>query len=394
MSSTKDVTLVEVSKERIPFEILHICTGFSNQGLYDQLVTSLSKKNINQKIYIPVRTQTEVGKYKNDDLANVQYQYSYILNIFDRINYFGKIEKTTKDVLANIDVSTSQMIHAHFLFSDGGIAYKLNQLFNIPYIVAVRNTDLNIFFKYMIHLRSYGIRILEKADRIIFLSEAYKRQLFEKYIPLEYKDEFLKKTMVIPNGVNPFWLNNTYNRWHPLNNPFKVLYVGSFTKNKNIHMTIDAIASLRKKGKSIEFTIVGDGGNFDKKIRRLAHKNKGWIQLIPRTSNKDELKKIYRDSDIFCMPSRLETFGLVYIEAMSQGLPVIFSKGQGIDGYFKDGEIGYSVNSKNMLDVCNKIEMIFKNYQYLSSNCTKLANNFSWDKIADQYLEIYNIVVR
>ena len=45
------------------------------------------------------------------------------------------------------------------------------------------------------------------------------------------------------------------------------------------------------------------------------------------------------------MPSRYETFGLVYGEAMSQGLPIIYSKGQGVDGYFKEGTVGYGVVS-------------------------------------------------
>ena len=55
------------------------------------------------------------------------------------------------------------------------------------------------------------------------------------------------------------------------------------------------------------------------------------------------------------MPSFPETFGLVYVEAMSQGLPIIYTKGQGIDGYFEDGKVGYPVNTKDSNDIVKKL---------------------------------------
>ena len=63
--------------------------------------------------------------------------------------------------------------------------------------------------------------------------------------------------------------------------------------------------------------------------------------------DKEELIKLYRDSHIFTMPSITESFGLVYAEAMTQALPVVYTKGQGFDGQFPDGEVGYSVEALN-----------------------------------------------
>jgi glycosyltransferase involved in cell wall biosynthesis len=60
---------------------------------------------------------------------------------------------------------------------------------------------------------------------------------------------------------------------------------------------------------------------------------------------KEKLLNNYRNSDIFIMPSYNETFGLVYIEAMSQGLPIIYTQNEGVDGYFKEGSVGYSVKT-------------------------------------------------
>ena len=57
------------------------------------------------------------------------------------------------------------------------------------------------------------------------------------------------------------------------------------------------------------------------------------------------------------MPSSNETFGLVFIEALSQSLPIIYTKGEGIDGYFKDDFIGKAVNSKDNQSIAYAIKI-------------------------------------
>ena len=65
--------------------------------------------------------------------------------------------------------------------------------------------------------------------------------------------------------------------------------------------------------------------------------------------------KYFIESDIFVMPSRYETFGLVYVEALSQGLPVIYTRGQGFDGQIPDGEVGYSVKCNDVNEIAEKL---------------------------------------
>lgn len=371
-------------------KVLHICSDFSNQSIYNQLVTNLSLKGVGQEVYVPVRSKEEMGKYQNYDLKNVNYKYSFILNKIDRVNYFGKINKVAKDVFKSFNLEKSDLIHAHFLFSDGGVAYKLNKKYNIPYIVAVRNTDVNVFFKYFFHLRSFALEILKNASQIVFLSPKYKQYTFENYIPKELHSEFLKKTIVVPNGVNQFWLDNIYRKDNFLKSEkIKFLYVGDFSKNKNIQISIKALNRIYKEGKNIEFVLVGGGGDYDEEIRKLASEHPKWIKLIERTNNLEDLKEIFRKGDIFLMPSKYETFGLVYIEAMSQGLPIVFSEGQGIDGFFKTGEVGFSVNPNDINGYIEKLYLIIENYTEISTNCSLNASQFSWLDISRNYVDIY-----
>lgn len=369
-------------------KVLHICSDFANQSIYNQMISNLNKFDIKQDIYVPVRSSEEVGKNVNNELKNTKYFYAHILTKLDRINYFGKIKKTTNFIDNNSSINDIDVIHAHFLFSDGGIAYQLYKKYNKPYVVAIRNTDLNLFFKYFLHLRPYVNKILKNASTIIFLSNAYKDLFINKYIPLSDKIEIEKKIRIIPNGIEDFWHHNSPCLPKSLDN-FSILYVGNFTPNKNVLLTIYSVAKLRMKGFNVTLNILGGGGSDEKKIRKLSTMH-DWINLYSKTNNKEVIKEVYRKSHIFCMPSKYETFGLVYIEALSQGLPIIYTRGQGVSGYFKEGVVGYSVIPCDVDDVVKKLELIINNYHTISLNTTKYSKEFMWDKIVNDYISIYN----
>src|SRR5699024_1841446 len=112
-----------------------------------------------------------------------------------------------------------------------------------------------------------------------------------------------------------------------------------------------------------------------KNIREL-----DFIKYVP-PKTKEELIQIYRENAIFVMPSITETFGLVYAEAMSQGLPVIYTKEQGFDKQFEEGVVGYSVDCFNPEEISQNILGIIEKYNDISKNCIDLVKKFSWDRI-------------
>ncbi len=92
------------------------------------------------------------------------------------------------------------------------------------------------------------------------------------------------------------------------------------------------------------------------------------------------------------MPSIHESFGLVYVEALSQGLPVIYSKDQGFDGQFPDGEVGYSVDPLNPEDLAEKIKKIKTNYDSLITTLPNKIDQFSWERISTEYAKVYRSI--
>jgi len=371
-------------------KVLQLCADYPYTKLYRELAQSLDVINIEQLIYVPLRKDKEFSESIGDKLRNTNFIYSKVFNNIDRLFYNRKINKILSDVENKIDFEKIDLVHAHFLFSMGGIALKLKREKNIDYIVSVRNTDVNVFLKYMFHVRKIGINIMKEAKKIIFISPMYKEFVIDRYIPHQLRNYIDQKSVIIPNGVNPFWLQNKYVRPEYKNNKkVSLIYVGEFTKNKNIDVSIKAVRKLKKLGYNANFIIVGGRGDYEYKIKKLAKKNQDIVEIYDRIEEKEKLLNIYRKADIFVMPSHYETFGLVYIEAMSQGLPIIYTKGQGIDGYFEDGKVGYSVTPKDINEIVEKIEIIICNYNKISKNCYNLVEKFSWNKIAKMYNNIY-----
>lgn len=371
--------------------VLHINCNYITTKLHSVMIEHLNKMNIKNTVFVPTYDEKKsiIEKLKNDEILSKCFRKN------DRFLFKLKQKKIIKAIEKKLNINSFDIIHAYTLFTDGNCAMKLSQKYNIPYVVAIRSTDINVFFKYRIFLRKRGIEILKNASAIFFLSNTYKRKLFEKYIPDKYKNELLKKTEIIPNGIDDFWHINSYRDENRLNNKIKkieekeirLIYAGNIDKNKNITKTCEAIKRLEKEGWKVNFTVAGKIKN-EKIFKRIKDKieYKGVL-------NKEELIKYYRKSDIFVMPSKKETFGLVYAEAMSQGLPVIYTRGQGFDEQFKEGTVGFRVNENDEKSIANAIKTICNKYDAISNNCIKMITKFNWKKICIDYYNKYDNII-
>src|SRR5690625_4503801 len=120
--------------------ILHIANDFSNSNLYKHLVLHMDQMGIEQAVYSAVRTQNET-QFNLPKINDIHIKN--ILKSYDRILYRLKIRKIHKDLSSQIALSKIDLVHAHTLYSDGGVSLKLKKSRGIPYIVAVRSTYMN-----------------------------------------------------------------------------------------------------------------------------------------------------------------------------------------------------------------------------------------------------------
>lgn len=356
-------------------DVLHINSYYESSIFYKGLYDKQAEQGLNIKVYVP----SSGDKGLRHDYGNYT-DVSYCFKEIDRYVFHLKHNKILKDIVKNYDFSDVKKLHAHSLFSNGYIAYRLKKKYGIPYIVAVRNTDINTFFAKMIHLRKLGLSILKEAEKVIFISHSYYKKLEEHYIPADFQREFKEKAVVIPNGVNQFYIDNCATSKKATEDKIRLLYVGEINQNKNVEFTVNCL-----KDKNVQLDIVGKISN--KKIFDRIKNQK--IVSYHSPMNKEQLLKMYRESDIFVMPSITETFGLVYVEAMSQGTPVIYTKGQGFDGQFPEGVVGYSMRSDSSTELENAIQAILANYEQISKNCIEGSKRFSWTHLEREYYQIY-----
>src|SRR5699024_9974529 len=99
----------------------------------------------------------------------------------------------------------------------------------------------------------------------------------------------------------------------------------------------------------------------------------------------------YASHDIFAMTSYNETFGLVYIEALSQGVPILLTKGEGVDGYFEKEDVYETVKDPyDVKEIAQKIGLLADWLDNkLKKRCIASAKIFDWSQISQQYKSIY-----
>lgn len=364
--------------------ILQLASYYWGSQLYSQLFSALKRAGIQSKVYVPVSKDNEFSSQDKD--VTISRCFSQI----DRFFFSEKHRKILRDIQSKEDIASFQLFHAHSLFSNGYIARRLSRKYGISYIVTVRSTDLNEFYRFMIHLRPLGNRILKDASAVFFLSEAYRDKVIDTYVPLKWRKEIRKKSRVFPNGIDQFWLKNKYLRCSRKETEcIQLVYAGEINRNKNLTASLEACRILIKRGYAMRYLAVGD--ILDKEV--AAQLAEAPFAEYRERCPKEQLISFYRNSDVFLMPSITETFGLVYAEAMTQGLPVIYTRGQGFDRQFEEGVVGYSVDCHNPQEIADRILDCMERYEEISSNCVSLCDKFNWDTIAQQYGGVYSRIV-
>jgi len=380
--------------------ILHITNSYGGTRVFQNLYTRIDELGFRQFVAVPLnwRNRDRIGSQRIDfNIKGSRILFSSTLRWFHKYLFSLRIRAIVSFVLkAGINPSQVNVIHASTLCLDGAVAYKLWRKYKIPYIISIRNTDINVYYRKLIWKRRFFHKILNNAKGIVNISPNYQSILFNQIRPRENIDN--SKCVLIPNGVDDTFLRNRRSR-KSLGTQVSVLYTGGIQRNKNIVSTIKAIERIREEGISITYTIIGYGLQYRRvepeyERQVLNYRNqKNWIKLLDWQSA-DRLRISYADYDIFVMPSYKETFGLSYIEALSQGLPVVYSKGQGIDGFFENGLVGLAVDPSSVEDIAESIKEIIANYGKFAESIAKISLvGFDWMRIAEKYRDIYLEVI-
>lgn len=307
-------------------------------------------------------------RYKIDFAYKVYHKYLFLKN--------------------NVNIKDFDIVIAATLFSEGAVANKIYEDYKIPYIVSVRGTDMNLYIRRLIHLWPLGRKVINHSAGIVYLTEIIKVNFMSSLFFRLMKVNINKKTCVIYNGIDQLWLDNVcLVKRENLNK--NILYIGRFDANKNVERLQRAVLILSKDIPGIHLTLIGGGGDRSDSVIKLSVEYPELFSFLGRINDRKELIKIMRQHGIFAMISHNETFGLVYVEALSQGLSILYTKGQGIDGVFAE-HVGESVVSSDLggiIFALKKLILDYNNYTILSKDTIKI---FSWSNISRKYIDLIN----
>ncbi len=365
--------------------ILHICNDFCGSKVHANLYKRLDELNVEQTIFTYYRGTGKEEKNQFEAL-HTSFIYKGILRIWHRLFYHLKIRKVYSELKKEIIPLDYDLIHATTLFSDGAIAYQLHKEFNLPYIVTVRNTDVNTFLGIAPHTWLMGLKILRNAQRIIFISKALQGKFCKHIAIRRILPDIQNKFVLQPNGIDDYWLNNINRIERTIS--YNVIYVGRFDRNKNVVRLIKAVLNLRQLFPDLRLHLVGGGGSKEREVLRMIDNHPDCLFYQGQISDKDKLKELYRQCSIFAMPSIHETFGLVYIEALSQNLAILYTRGQGVDGMF-DRSVGEAVNPQSIKSIENGLKKYFEQPSAYHPYNIIDFDEFRWEKIAGRYKKIY-----
>jgi phosphatidylinositol alpha-mannosyltransferase len=297
-----------------------------------------------------------------------------------RITLSFRLSRRVREVLAT---ERFDVVHVHepLMPSLPLTVLKYSDAVNVGTFHAYRGSYYGYF---------YGRPILRRAfselDARIAVSRAAKR-FVRQYFMAPYK--------IIPNGVEG-------DRFNPRNvQPIpefddgrpNVLFVGRPEKRKGVGYLLRAYPFIKNAFPDARFIIVGAGDWQDSPYRRfIERRSMRDIVIVGRVPD-GELPRYHRSAQIFCAPAvEGESFGIVLLEAMAAGLPIVATNIEGYSQVLTDGHEGILVRPRDERALAEAVCQLLQDPTLASAMGARgieTALQYSWDKVAEQVLDLY-----
>lgn len=324
---------------------------------------------------------------KHADPANV-YRVPCPIKFTYKTNHMAIPWRPT-DYLANLMREIKpDIVHLHHPFLLGVAGLKSARSLDIP-VVFTYHTMYEKYAHYVPILGQFAAPMIEckvlsfckKVDGLVVPSEGIRTFLQDKKINVPMA--------VIPSGLRAqFLASNRDAIRYQSHQPFRLLYVGRLTQEKNIPFLLDMFAQLPQGAYSL--TLVGYGAQADE-YKHYAFKKLRFdpnsVQFIEKP---DDLATLYAHSDLFLFPSTTDTQGIVLAESLSQGLPIVALEGCGQRDAIIEGQNGFLVpNQAAMIAAIERIAHNSSLHQALCAGAAASAARYAPHVVTDQLLTFY-----
>ena len=307
--------------------------------------------------------------------------------------YSPSLGRALQNEIRNFD-----MVHIHGIWAYPTLAAsRACQKYQIPYLIRPCGMlDEYCLAHHAVRKRIYGALFenenLRRARLIHFTSDEEKRRSGTLGLKTP--------ALVVPLGVNHEFFQVTgmrgkFREKHPLLKEKKIiLFLGRINFKKGLDLLIDALKGLARKNSGSHCVIAGpDEDGYGVQVKRWIEKKnlKDQVTLTGFIDGEDKLA-LLRDSDIFCLPSRQENFGLAAVEAMAAALPVIVSDQVNLHQEIKNAHAGMVVRC-DAGDVRSALETLLKDEDLCRSMGERgrklVQEKYTWRDAAKKLVRVY-----
>jgi len=355
--------------------VLELSKNLVNSG-YEVCVLTLNTTNSEQDEKIQGIRVVRVKAYDLTKLFGLQSAFS--------ISLFFHAKKLIKEFHPDI-------IHLHnrFFFTTF-IGIFLRKHFQLPTLVTLHTGPID----YIGGIKGYFIKKLEKfMIRLInnnsSLVTAVGKTVKDNAIRLGITSN---KCRIISNGVNisHFKVLRSNEK-----KPLKIIFIGRLISNKGPQILVESAKTIIKKFSDIQFLIVGDGP-LRRSLEQYCEKN-NLSTYIKFLGQKEDIREILKEGDLYVRPSYADGFPLGVLEAMAAELPVLAAKNSGTMEIIQHGKTGYLVNPGNVEELSQGIYEMLMNPSYMK----KVAKNglqfvkskYDWANICTEYKKCYEEIL-
>lgn len=326
----------------------------------------------------------EKEHFTDYEFANFKSKLLQIpFSFFNYRSYFA-IKKAIKEFKPDI-------IHIQSL-DDRVTPSIISAIKSVPVIITIHSYNL---------LKPFKKNVPSPLFRLYWYFKCYFNSFFLRQIqlfiaPHKYFMNLMEKENFRPNTL--VYCGKKLFTYSKLQYKRNLLFCGRLTKEKGINYLIQSMPRIINNFPDVKLTIAGSGSQ-RKELEYLICKLNisANVIFVGRINNK-KLQKFYSESDIILVPSVWdEPFGLVGVEAMSVGRPVIASNVGGIPEWLDDGKTGFLVDPGNSEQIAGKVIELFsdrKLLEQMGKNARKKAEQFSIEKHANKIEKIYLEVIK
>lgn len=298
--------------------------------------------------------------------------FSYVLSV---MRYHKRLKK----------IFSFDIIHAHTSLLDGNVARSLAKRYKVPYLIT-EHTGPFSYLTSNVFLKNRTNKAIKNANQLIAVSHFMLSEMIkETQLPLE------KKAKIIPNlvDIHQYYLLEK----KPLSQAeINILWVGHFVSIKQLNKLIIAFQQLlnRYQNRTIRLNLVGYGED-EVSIKNLVRQLKLEQHVcFWGRANRQELNAYYNNCDFLVVSSKVETFSVVTIEAMSCGLPVLSTRCGGPQSIIVKNELGLLVDQTEEA-LTDGMQKMIENLPNFDRNEIRnyIVENFSIDVVCEKLHEEY-----